>query len=177
MASRRSPYPSPRTWAYPPITRLPPSLTQNPMGHQRHSHYECSNRHQPNLRPTNQVDGPVAVALDLGLGAAEKASDLLVFRNPRWRAAAVFASAASLSVGSAFLVAWVAFFLPVALALSAATMAALAMLAPPVLALGWVLACTGPACELLWRPLLVRERDGNIRDERGKLNAGESFVG
>lgn len=96
--------------------------------------------------------------LDVGLGAAEKASDVLVARTPRWIAAAVLASSmVSLAMGTAFLAAWVAFFLPVALALSAATVAALAALAPPALALGWVLACTGPACEQLWRPLLVRE--------------------
>ncbi|CAM9739108.1 unnamed protein product [Pylaiella littoralis] len=117
-------------------------------------------------RISRKIDGPVAAVLDLGLGAAEKASDLMVFRSPWWRAAAVLASAASLSVGSAFLAAWAAFFLPVALALSAATVAALATFAPPVLAFCWVLACTRPACEQLWRPLLVwaGTRWGFLRD-------------
>lgn len=44
-----------------------------------------------------------------------------------------------------------AFFLPVTLALVAAA----ATLAPPAAAIGWILACTGPACDHLWKPMLI----------------------
>lgn len=108
----------------------------------------------------DQIDRPVGAALNLALDALETitglCSSVLPFGNPRWRAAALVASAVSLSLGSALFAAAAAFFLPVALALSAAAAAVFAALAPPTLALGWVVACTGPACEQLWRPLLVR---------------------
>lgn len=79
---------------------------------------------------------------------------LAVYRHPdpRWRAAAVAASAVLLSLGSAVVAAAVAFFLPVVVAAAATAVAA----APAAVVVGWVLACTGPACEQLWRPLLVR---------------------
>ncbi|CAN0295426.1 unnamed protein product, partial [Hapterophycus canaliculatus] len=106
-----------------------------------------------------QIDRPVGAALNLALDALETAADVsasaLRLGTPRWRAAALVASAVSLSLGSVVVAAAAAFFLPVALALSAAAAAFFAALAPPALALGWVLACTGPAREQLWRPLLV----------------------
>ncbi|CAM9628515.1 unnamed protein product [Scytosiphon promiscuus] len=108
---------------------------------------------------SRKIDRPVGAALNLVLDALETAAGLcstaLPLDNPRWRAAALVASAVSLSLGSVLVAAAAAFFLPVALAVSAAAAAVFAALAPPTLAIGWVLACTGPACEQLWRPLLV----------------------
>ncbi|CBJ30156.1 expressed unknown protein [Ectocarpus siliculosus] len=104
---------------------------------------------------SRKIDRPAAAVLNLGLGGAEKASDFLFFGDPRLKAAALVASAVSLSLGSAVVVAAAACFLPVMLALSAAAAATFATLAPPALALTWVFACTGPACEQLWRPLLA----------------------
>ncbi|CAM9659477.1 unnamed protein product [Ectocarpus sp. 4 AP-2014] len=104
---------------------------------------------------SRKIDRPAAAVLNLGLGGAEKACDFFLFGDPRLKAAALVASAVSLSLGSAVVVAAAACFLPVMLALSAAAAATFATLAPPALALTWVFACTGPACEQLWRPLLV----------------------
>lgn len=107
-----------------------------------------------------QIDRPVGMALALALGAADAASGLLLavhrHPDPRWRAAAAAATAVAVSLGAAAAATAATFFLPVVLA----AVAAAAALAPAAVAVGWVLACTGPACEQLWRPLLVRREDG-----------------
>lgn len=96
-----------------------------------------------------QMDRPVSALLNLGLDAAAHASGLM--QTPLRRAAALAVASVTVSLSSAFLAALAAFFLPVTLAIAAAAAAA----APPMLALSWVAACTSPACEQLWRPLLV----------------------
>eukprot|EP00903_Cladosiphon_okamuranus_P014147 g13148.t1 len=104
---------------------------------------------------SSKIDWPVGAAVNLTLGAADAATSLLltVYRHPDpwWRASAVAASAVFLSLGSVVAAAVAAFCWPVVMA-AAATMV---VTAPAAVGLGWVLACTGPACEQLWRPLLV----------------------
>ncbi|CAM9946482.1 unnamed protein product [Laminaria digitata] len=98
------------------------------------------------------MDWPVSAVLNLGLDAAAHASFLV--QTPSRRAVALVFASITLSLWSAFLAMaapLAAFFLPVTLAIAAAAAAA----TPPVLALSWVAACTSPACEQLWRPLLV----------------------
>lgn len=96
-----------------------------------------------------KIDRPVAALLNAAFGVWGYSAGFL--QHPTWGAAATVASVASLSLGTTVLVAVAAFFLPVTVALVAAA----ATLALPAAAVGWVVACTRPACEQLWRPMLV----------------------
>eukprot|EP00752_Nemacystus_decipiens_P005826 g5266.t1 len=104
---------------------------------------------------SGKIDRPVGAALNLALSAADAATGFLLavcwHPDPRWRAVAVAAAAALLSLGSAVAAAAAAFFWPVVVAAAATAVA----VAPAAAVVGWVFACTGPACEQLWRPLLV----------------------
>lgn len=102
-------------------------------------------------------------------------------QHPTWGTVAIAASVTSLSVGATVLVAVASLFLPVTVVLVAAT----ATLAPTTAALGWVMACTGPACAQLWRPMVVwiGTRSGLLRnllllpvDEGGHGEGGEGGV-
>lgn len=115
-----------------------------PLAQLLHPVTPCSENTWTNM---SQIDRPVSAVFNYILDASANANAV----GPGWKRAAVAASLASVSLGSAFLVAVAAFFLPVTLALAVAA----ATLAPPAAALGWVIACTSAACDHLWRPLLV----------------------
>lgn len=91
----------------------------------------------------------MAEALNLTLDLAEKVA--VIFESSRWKRAAFVALVVSFSLGSAWLLAVSVIFFPVTLVI----VAMLLLLAPPLAAVLWVLACTTPACEKIWRPLLV----------------------
>ncbi|CAM9252621.1 unnamed protein product [Sphacelaria rigidula] len=96
---------------------------------------------------SGKFDRPVSAVLNLILDFVGHAKALA----PRWKCAAIVTSVTSISLASAFLVAISALFLPCTLAIAAAAVT----LVPPTAALAWVLACTAPAYDHLWQPLIV----------------------
>ena len=109
--------------------------------------------------PARQLDGPVGAAIDLALYLTTRTDGIL--ESPRrkpWRRLPFVASLVGLliglSLGSVWLLAVSLFFLPITIAVVVLALLA-SLMAPLVFAVTWALACTTPAREKLWRPLIV----------------------
>lgn len=105
------------------------------------------------------MDKLMTVALNLTVDLAEQVA--VIFESSRWKRVALVSLVAGFSLGGAWLLAVSVIFLPVTMVI----VAMLSLMAPPVVTVMWVLACTTSVCEKLWRPLLVWAgvRDGFVR--------------
>ncbi|CAM9141807.1 unnamed protein product [Ascophyllum nodosum] len=108
---------------------------------------------------SSKLDGPVGAAIDLALYLTTRTDGIL--ESPRrkpWRRLPFVASLVGLliglSLGSVWLLAVSLFFLPITIAVVVLALLA-SLMAPLVFAVTWALACTTPAREKLWRPLIV----------------------